>query len=114
MASNKLSKEMRKGSADLLILALVEERARHGYEIGQLIQERSEGALNYHITSLYPTLYRLEDEGLLEGRWVEKAGQRRRRYYKLTAPGRRKLASERSVWQHFFTALDRVAGLTRP
>ena len=114
MGSEKLSKEMRKGSADLLILALVEDRARHGYEIGRLIQERSQGALNYHITSLYPTLYRLEDAGLLEGRWVEQAGRRRRRYYKLTAAGRKKLARERSVWQHFFLALDRVAGLTRP
>jgi transcriptional regulator len=110
MVSRVFSKELKKGSADLLILALVEHRPRHGYEIGRLIEERSEGALSYHIASLYPTLYRLEDEGLLEGRWVEKAGQRRRRYYRLTAAGRKRLASERSVWQDFFIALDRVAG----
>jgi DNA-binding PadR family transcriptional regulator len=94
-----------------LILALVEERPRHGYEIGRLIVERSRGALTYHIASLYPTLYRLEDDGLLEGRWVEKEGQRRRRYYRITAKGRARLASERSLWQDFFLALDRVAGL---
>jgi transcriptional regulator len=113
MSTRKLTKEMRKGSAELLVLALVENRPRHGYEIGQLIEQKSDGALSYQITSLYPTLYRLEDDGLVEGRWVEKAGQRRRRYYKLTAAGRKRLAAERSVWQNFFVALDRVAGLRR-
>ena len=114
MALRPFSKELKKGSADLLILALVEERPRHGYEIGRLIVERSQGALSYHTASLYPTLYRLEDHGLLEGRWVEKVGQRRRRYYKLTPAGRKRLASERSVWQNFFLALDRVAGVKQP
>ena len=114
METRAFSKEQKKGSADLLILALVEDRPRHGYEIGRLISERSQGALSYHIASLYPTLYRLEDAGLLEGRWVEKAGQRRRRYYRLTTAGRKRLARERSVWQNFFIALDRVAGLQRP
>ncbi|HEY7474771.1 MAG TPA: PadR family transcriptional regulator [Vicinamibacterales bacterium] len=114
MSTRKLTKEMKKGSADLLVLALVEDRPRHGYEIGRLIEQRSDGALSYQITSLYPTLYRLEDEGLVEGRWVEKAGQRRRRYYKLTAEGRKRLAAERSIWQNFFVALDRVAGLRQP
>jgi len=108
---SRVSKELKKGSADLLILALVEDRPRHGYEIGRLIGERSEGHLNYHVASLYPTLYRLEDKSLIEGRWVEKAGQRRRRYYRLTPDGRRRLAQERSVWQQFFVALDRVAGI---
>jgi PadR family transcriptional regulator len=105
------TKELKKGSADLMILALVEDRPRHGYEIGRLIGERSRGALSYHVASLYPTLYRLEDRGLVEGRWVEKAGQRRRRYYRLTSAGRKTLAAERSAWQNFFLALDRVAGI---
>src|SRR6476646_8802620 len=109
MASRAFSKELKKGSADLLILALIEDRPRHGYEIGRLIGEQSQGALTYQVASLYPTLYRLEDDGLIEGRWVEKAGQRRRRYYKLTPAGRKVLADERSGWQHFFLALDRVA-----
>ena len=108
---SRVSKELKKGSADLLILALVEDRPRHGYEIGRLIGERSKGALSYHVASLYPTLYRLEDRGLIEGRWVEKAGQRRRRYYRLTAAGRLRLREERSIWQQFFVALDRVASL---
>jgi transcriptional regulator len=104
-----VSKELKKGSADLLILALLEDQRRHGYELGRLIAERSDGALHYHVASLYPTLYRLEDRGLIQGRWVEKTGQRRRRYYTLTAAGRATLARERSSWQTFFVALDRVA-----
>ena len=111
MVNRVISKELRKGSADLLILALLEDRPRHGYEIARLIGERSQGALSYHVASLSPTLYRLEDQGVVEGRWVEKAGQRKRRYYKLTPSGRRVLAKERSIWQSFFVALDRVATL---
>jgi len=113
MGIDRVSKELKKGSADLLLLALVEDRPRHGYELGQLIEQRSQGALSYHVPSLYPTLYRMEDAGLVEGRWVEKAGQRRRRYYRITAAGRRKLASERTVWQNFFLAVDRVAGFQK-
>ena len=74
MVANKLERELKRGSAELLILALLEERQRHGYEIGQLIASRSEGQINFHVTSLYPTLYRLEDRGLIEGRWIERAG----------------------------------------
>ena len=104
-----LERELKRGSAELLILALLEQRQRHGYEIGRLIDERSDGAISFHVASLYPTLYRLEDKGLIEGRWVERAGQRRRRCYRLTAPGRKVLASQRGVWDRFFVALDRVA-----
>jgi DNA-binding PadR family transcriptional regulator len=112
MATHKLERELKRGSAELLIFALLEERQRHGYEIGQLIARRSEGAINFHITSLYPTLYKLEDGGLIEGRWVERPGQRRRRYYKVTRAGRRVLAAQRSTWEHFFAALNRVARIT--
>ena len=112
MVADKLQRELKRGSAELLILALLEERQRHGYEIGQLIASGSEGAINFHVTSLYPTLYRLEDRGLIEGRWVERAGQRRRRYYKLTRAGRQTLASQRGIWEHFFLALNRVARIS--
>jgi PadR family transcriptional regulator PadR len=111
MASKRLERELKRGSAELLILALLEERQRHGYEIGQLIDARSRGTITFHVTSLYPTLYRLEDRGLIEGRWVERAGQRRRRYYKVTKAGRGALASQRDVWENFFAALTRVAKL---
>ena len=93
----------------MLILALVEERARHGYEIAKLIEQRSHGVLQFHVASLYPLLYRLETRGWIQGRWVEKAGQRRRRYYKLTAAGRKVLNQQRPTWSDFFAALDRVA-----
>src|SRR3989304_8126209 len=93
-----LERELKRGSTELLILALLEERQRPGYEIGLLIAERSRGAISFHIASLYPTLYRMEDKGLIEGRWIEKAGQRRRRYYRVTPAGRRTLASQRSGW----------------
>jgi len=109
MATTSLERELKRGSAEILILALLEERQRHGYEIGRLIADRSRGAINFHIASLYPTLYRLEDRHLIEGRWVEKAGQRRRRYYKLTREGRAVLARQRGIWDSFFIALDRVA-----
>lgn len=106
-----LARELKRGSAELMILALLEERERHGYELARLIEERSRGAISFHVASLYPTLYRLEEKALLEGRWVEKAGQRRRRYYRITTEGRKALKSHRSVWQSFFEGLHRVAGI---
>ena len=105
------SSELKKGSTEMLILSLLEGRPRHGYEIGKLIDERSRGVLKFHIASLYPMLYRLEKRKLIQGRWVEKAGQRRRRFYRITAEGRRVLASQRSRWQEFMVALSRVAGI---
>jgi PadR family transcriptional regulator PadR len=109
MARYTLERELKRGSAELLILALLEEQARHGYELGRLIGERSQGAITFHIASLYPTLYRLEDRKLIEGRWIEKAGLRRRRYYRITRKGRAMLTSQRGIWDSFFGALNRVA-----
>lgn len=109
MALNLFEREVKKGSAELLILALLEERPRHGYEIAKLIEARSRGAIRFHVASLYPMLYRLERRAWLEGRWVERAGQRRRRYYRLTAGGRSVLARQRGAWQEFVRALDAVA-----
>jgi PadR family transcriptional regulator PadR len=107
-----LEKEVKRGSTEMLILALVEERARHGYEIAKLIEMRSDGVLQFHVASLYPLLYRLEKRGLIQGRWVEKAGERRRRFYKLTPEGKKVLAEQRQTWGDFFAALDRVAKIT--
>ena len=111
MARGDIGREAQKSSAELLVLALLEDRARHGYEIGQLIEVRSEGVLRFHIASLYPMLYKLERRGLIQGRWVEKAGQRRKRFYRLTPEGRRVLERQRSRWQEFMSALARVAGI---
>ena len=100
--------ELKKGSAELLILSLVEARARHGYEISKMIVSRSAGDLTFNAASLYPLLYRLEKRGWIEGRWVEKANQRRRRYYKITASGRKVLRDKRSTWQAFVAAVNRI------
>lgn len=102
--------EWKKGSAELLILSLVEARPRHGYEISKLIEHRSGGAVRFHVASLYPLLYRLERRGWLKGRWVEKSGQRRRRYYRLTRQGRSVLASRLRGWKEFVTAIGRITG----
>src|SRR5947209_18436794 len=101
----------KKGSAELLVLAQLEGRPRHGYEIGVEIERRSEGAVAFQTASLYPVLCRLERKGLITGQWVEAAGQRRRRYYKLTPAGRKTLSAQRRNWSAFLTALQRAAGL---
>jgi PadR family transcriptional regulator PadR len=105
------SREFRKGSAEIMILALLEERDRHGYELARLIDRRSGGALTLHVASLYPILYRLERRGLIQGRWIEKSGERRRRFYRLTSDGAKMLAAQRRSWSAFFAALTRVARL---
>ena len=101
----------KKGSAELLVLAQLEARPRHGYEIGVEIERRSAGEVSFQIASLYPVLYRLERRGLIAGQWVEAAGQRRRRFYKLTSAGRKVLAEQRRSWSSFLLALERAAGL---
>lgn len=105
-----MNREWKKGSAELLLLSLLDARPRHGYEIGKLIELRSQGALRFHAASLYPLLYRLEKRGWIQGRWVEKSGQRRRRYYRLTAQGRKVLAAQRQGWQTFVKAISRITG----
>ena len=101
----------KKGSADLFILALVDEADHHGYEIGRQIELRSGGAVTFTMASLYATLYRLEEKGLIRGRWVERAGQRRRRYYRITEAGRTTLATQRQDWGRFIVALTDIAGV---
>jgi PadR family transcriptional regulator, regulatory protein PadR len=102
---------LKKGTAELLVLAQLEGRARHGYEIAQRISARAEGTVSFHAASLYPILYRLEGQGLIAGRWVERAGQKRRRYYRLTEKGRRVLAERRKSWSLFIEAVKQAAGL---
>ena len=103
-----LDRELKKGSAELMMLALLEARPRHGYEISQVIEQRSDGAVRFKVASLYPLLYRLERRGWITGHWVEKDGQRRRRYYRLTPAGRRVLADQRRGWQRFVAAIGRI------
>ena len=102
--------ELKKGTAELLVLSLIEHQARHGYEIAKLIESSTEGELVFHAASLYPLLYRLEKRKWVRGRWVEKAGQRRRRFYALTAGGRKALRDQRVGWESFVKAMGRIVG----
>jgi transcriptional regulator len=104
------SPELKKGSTEMLILSLLEARARHGYEIGKLIERRSGGKLKFALPSLYPKLLHLENRGWIKGRWVEKAGERQRCYYKLTVEGRRVLAEQRRTWRAYIAAVNEVMG----
>lgn len=104
--------DLKKGSAEMMVLAAVEAQPRHGYDVARYIDERSGGRLRFHVASLYPMLYRMETRGWILGRWVEKSGQRRRRYYRLTPAGQKVLATQRSEWQALFAALNSVARIT--
>ena len=106
-----LTAELKKGSAEFLVLALLEHESKHGYEIGKQIEARSKGVLVFHVASLYPLLYRLEERGWLQGKWVERAGERRRRYYSLTTEGRRVLSQQRETWKSFVDAVGLITGV---
>ncbi|MDB4873775.1 MAG: transcriptional regulator, PadR-family [Gemmatimonadetes bacterium] len=106
-----LGNDLKKGSAEFLVLSLLEHERRHGYELNKLIESRSNGVLTFHIASLYPLLYRMEDRGWIVGRWVEKAGERRRRFYSITAAGRRALDALREGWLEFAAAVALVTGV---
>jgi PadR family transcriptional regulator PadR len=105
-------REAKKGSAELVILAVLEGGPRHGYELASRIDEVSGGAIGYNFASLYASLYKLEERGWIQGRWVEKSGQRRRRYYRITAAGTSVLGRQRDEWKQFVLALGRIAGIT--
>ena len=111
MSNRSAIAEAKKGSAELVILSIVEPEAHHGYQIAKLIELRTGGSLKFTLASLYATLYRLEERGWIKGRWVEKAGQRRRCYYRITDPGRVVLAQQREDWVRFVAALGQVAGV---
>jgi PadR family transcriptional regulator len=111
MSVRRPLEEAKKGSAELVILAIVEDESHHGYEIAKLIEARTGGSLRFTLASLYATLYRLEERGWIKGRWVEKTGQRRRCHYRITEAGRRVLAEQRADWSRFIAALAQVAGV---
>jgi PadR family transcriptional regulator PadR len=104
-------REAKKGTAELVVLSLLDDEPRHGYQLAKLILDRSAGALTFNFASLYATLYKLEERGWIQGRWVEKAGQRRRRYYRITPEGSHVLAAQRKEWQQFFELIRDLAGV---
>jgi transcriptional regulator len=106
-----LTDALKKGSAEFLVLSLLEAETRHGYELQKLIESRSDGVLSFNVASLYPLLYRMEERGWIVGRWVEKSGERRKRFYRLTAAGKGALEEQRASWREFVTAINRVSGV---
>jgi len=106
-----LTSELKKGSAEFLVLSLLEAESRHGYELSKLIETRSHGVLTFHVASLYPLLYRMEERGWIVGRWVERAGQRRRRYYSITREGLTTLDAQRKSWKEFVAAIGSIVKL---
>jgi len=109
--SSRAIEEAKKGSAEIVILAIVEDDSHHGYEIAKLIEQRSDGGLRFTLASLYATLYRMEDRGWIKGRWIEKPGQRRRCHYRITDAGRKVLAEQRADWSRFVVTLGQLAGV---
>ena len=101
--------ELKKGTTPLLILALLETEPRHGYELSKQIEARSKGVVRVHAASLYPLLYAMERKRWIRGRWVEKPGERRRRFYRLTPEGERQLEKQRNGFAEFVRAVAHVA-----
>jgi PadR family transcriptional regulator, regulatory protein PadR len=112
-AKKKIEPKIARGSTELAILALLADEPLYGFEIAKAIEERTNGSLRFTLASLYPMLYELEKRGYVQGQWRANAAGRDRRYYRLTAAGRRKLAPLRREWRLFFQALDKLAGVTR-
>ena len=106
------SPELKKGSVELLVLTMLRDGPRHGYEIGKLIELRSGGRLQFNPSTLYPVLYRMENRGWIRGRWVEKAGERRRCFYDLTREGERVLSEMVDRWKEFAAAVNEAVGLS--
>ena len=106
------SADLKRGSMELLILSALEGETRHGYEIGKLLEHRSDGQLEFRVSTLYSVLYRIEERGWIKGRWVEKKGERRRCFYKLTSKGRKVLAKQRQEWTAFSAMVDHVIGFS--
>jgi DNA-binding PadR family transcriptional regulator len=101
--------DLLRGHLDGLLLAVLADAPGHGYELSRRLTHRSGGELGVHEGSLYPALHRLEGAGLVESAWSSGEG-RRRRVYRLTAPGRRAAGESRREWRAFSSAVDRVLG----
>lgn len=106
-----LTAELKKGSAEFLILSLLKHQDRHGYELSKLIESRSRGVLSFNVSSLYPLLHRMEEQGWIAGKWVERAGERRKRFYSITPEGRKTLVEQRQSWREFVEAIALVSRL---
>ena len=99
---------IKRGTAELAVLSVLEEEALHGYEIGRRIEQQTNGALRFTLAALYPMLYRMEQQRWIRGAWETSANGRRRRCYRLTPAGKKKLSPLRREWAELFRALRRL------
>ena len=100
--------ELKRGTTELAVLSVLEEGPLHGYEIGRRIEEQSGGVLHFTLAALYPMLYRMEQQRWIRGSWETGANGRRRRCYRLTPVGKKKLSPLRREWEELFRALQRL------
>ncbi len=99
---------IKRGTAELAILSVLEGGSLHGYEIARRIEQQTHGKLRFTLASLYPLLYRMENKGWMRGTWQVSAHGRRRRCYRLTPTGKKKLSPLRREWAELFLALRQL------
>jgi len=104
----RAAQELLQGTLDMLVLQTLRLGPAHGYTIARVIEQRSDAVLQVEQGSLYPALNRLEDRGWIASYWATSENNRRARYYKLTASGRRQLSEETSRWDRMVRAIGRV------
>lgn len=103
-----MDRELKRGSLEMLVLALVREADRYGYELVNALEERSGGDLSVSGGTLYPVLYRLEEAGHLETRWEAEGRGAPRKYYRITEKGHQELERRLEEWRRYADAVDRV------
>ena len=108
-----MDSELLKGTLSLLILTLLKRRPMYGYELVKTVREETNGALEWKEGSLYPSLHKLAKDGLVRGEWREAAGERRRRYYHVTAEGRAALAEKMASWTLLSRAVEDILATER-
>jgi PadR family transcriptional regulator, regulatory protein PadR len=99
---------IKRGTAELAVLSVLEGGPMHGYEMARRIEQQTKGALRFTLAALYPMLYRMEQRGWIRGAWETSSNGRRKRCYRLTPAGRKKLSPLRREWAELFRALQRL------
>jgi PadR family transcriptional regulator, regulatory protein PadR len=103
---------IKRGTAELAVLSVLEGGALHGYEMARRIEQQTKGALRFTLAALYPMLYRMEQRGWIRGAWETSSNGRRKRCYRLTAAGKKKLSPLRKEWAELFEALRLLTKVT--
>jgi transcriptional regulator len=107
----RFQRELLKGTTETLILAVLRDAPSHGYELIERLRERSAGVFELGEGTLYPLLYKLEDKGLISGKWESGSGQRRKRVYRITPRGRKQLSRRSQEWKSLVQGMSLVLGV---